>query len=349
MKVLRYSAPRHAEIVTVPDPAPQSGEFVTRSLFCDISAGTEMGFYRGTAPQLNTVNNAQGNFDDHANAMTYPMQSNNPGTWWMGYSNVSEVSAVGSGVTEVKVGDVIYAQKPHKTVQIFSANEPWWKVPAGIDYRNASLTALTGIALNGILDSGIRLKENVVVFGCGMLGTLVAALAKKSGARVIAVDALPQRLEGASKAGADEVIDLTKSADVATEVYALTENRGADLVIEVSGNIKALSTAMRAVACCGRVVCLSFYADGAPALNLGREFHHKHINLISSQICNLNPALLKWWNDDRRTRTALALTQELNVKQFVTHYVGFDVLPATLEMIDKHSSECGAVCIDYSK
>lgn len=349
MKVLRYSAAHRAEIVTVPDPVPGTGEFVARSLYCNISAGTEMGFYRGTAPQFNTVGNAQGNFDDRAGAMSYPMRSDEPGTWWMGYSNISEVTAVGAGVTGVKPGDIVYAQKPHLTMQKFQETEPYFKLSPGMDLAGASLAALTGIALNGILDSSIRLKENIVVSGLGTVGLLLVAMAKRSGARVIAVDALPGRLEAARGAGADETVDLTRVPDVAAAVYGLTGNRGADAVIEASGNVKALSTAMRAVVVCGRVIVLSFYPDGAPALNLGREFHHKHINLISSQICNLNPGLLKWWDDKRRTEAALELTQELEVKRFITHTVGFDDLPAALEMIDRRSSECGAVCIDYGK
>ena len=349
MKALRYSAPRCAEIVLVPDPVPGPGEFVARSLYCNISAGTEMGFYRGTAPQFHASGNVQGNFDDCPDAMRYPMQSDEPGTWWMGYSNVSEVTAVGAGVTAVKPGDVVYAQKQHLTMQKFQETEPYFKLAPGMDPLSASLGALTGIALNGILDSSIRLKETVVVSGLGTLGILLTAMAVRSGARVIAVDALPARLDAARRSGAAKTIDLNRTPDVAAKVYELTGGRGADAVIESSGNVKALATAMRAVATCGRVIVLSFYPDGAACLNLGREFHHKHINLISSQICNLNPALLKWWDERRRTEAALELTQELDVKRFVTHCVSFDELPAALRMIDQRSGECGAVCIDYNK
>lgn len=349
MKILRYPVPHQAEIVTVPDLKPGNGEFVTQSLFCDISAGTEMGFYRGTAPQFGVVCNAQGNFDDHADAIAYPMQSDGPDVWWMGYSNVSRVIAIGPGVTTVHEGDIIYSQTPHKTQQIFTEYAGYWQVPEGVDPRNAALTTMTSIALNGILDSGIRLMEDVVISGCGTLGILVTALAVRSGARVIAMDTESSRLEAARQAGATEVIDITRSQNPAAEVFALTGNRGADLVIEVSGNINALSTAMRAAACCARVVCLSFYPDGAPHLNLGREFHHKHINLISSQICSINPALIKWWDRNRLIMTAMRLAQDLNVRKYVSRYFGFDELPEALALIDRGAVGMGKVCIDYSK
>lgn len=349
MQVVRYPEPRKAEIVTVPDPQPGEGEFLARSLYCNISAGTEMGFYRGTAPQLNASYDRCGNFVDNPGAMRYPFQSNFPGTWWMGYANVSEVAEVGPGVTKVKPGDRLYSQKPHQTLQLFSERDDFSILPEGCDLLSASLGALTEIAFNGTLDLNPRLKENVVVFGLGTVGQLTVAMAKASGARVIAVDALPDRLAMARKSGADALINFMEEKNVAEKVFDLTGGRGADAVVEASGNVKALTTAMQAAANCGRVACLSFYPDGAASLNLGREFHHKHLNLISTQIGNINPALRAWWDNPRRRAAALQLTQELDVKRFVTHVVAYRDLPQALEMIDQRSRECGAVCIDYNK
>ena len=349
MRVLCYPKPRHAKIVDAEEVTPGAGEFVARSLFCDISAGTEMGFYRGTAPQFHCVGNSLGNFDDRENTMVYPMHSNAPGTWWMGYSNIAEVTALGAGVSAVQVGDRVFSYSPHQSMQKLSEKGGFVKLAPGADPENAAMGALAGIALNGILDASLRLKENVVVIGLGPLGQMVTAMAKRSGARVIAVDCIAGRLETAKTLGADEAIDFRQTNDLAGDVFRLCGGRGADAAIEVSGNIAALTSAMRVVAPCARVVALSFYADGAPALNLGREFHHKHLNLISSQIGNLNPSLVTWWTPMRRLQAALELAEELQLKRLFTHHVGFEELPAALEMIDQRPAECGAVCIDYAK
>ena len=54
MKVLKYNQPRNSEIIEVETPKPEGNQILTKSLYCNISAGTEMGFYRGTAPQMNS-------------------------------------------------------------------------------------------------------------------------------------------------------------------------------------------------------------------------------------------------------------------------------------------------------
>ena len=51
---------------------------------------------------------------------------------------------------------------------------------------------ITAIALNMILDADIHVGETVAVFGLGVPGQIAAQLARLNGARVVAVDALPE-------------------------------------------------------------------------------------------------------------------------------------------------------------
>lgn len=345
MKALKYPKPGKAEIVDVPTPKPTGDQVLSKSLYCNISAGTEMGFYRGTAPQLNYKVEPGWFFTPEKNVITYPMQSSDEGTWWMGYANVSEVLETGPDVKNIKPGDIIFAQTGHKTHQIIPENAVN-KLSPDINPEYASLTALMEITFNGILDAGIRLMDNVVIFGLGTLGQLLVQQAKMSGASVIAVDGLENRIDLAKKCGADHVINF-RDGDVGKKVYELTGGKGADKVIEVSGNLQALSDSIRSVAYNGKIVVLSFYQDPATVLKLGNEFHHKRVELKCSQILGIDPCLSNSWDMSRRRETAIALTNKLEIESLISHRFSFDEAPKALEIIDKNPESCNAVILKY--
>jgi threonine dehydrogenase-like Zn-dependent dehydrogenase len=85
---------------------------------------------------------------------------------------------------------------------------------------------------------GIAPGETLVVQGAGGLGLYAAAVAHERGARVIAIDGVPERLELARRFGATETISLAdhpESAERVARVHELTGGIGADMVLEVTG------------------------------------------------------------------------------------------------------------------
>ncbi|MBL8995416.1 MAG: zinc-binding alcohol dehydrogenase [Spirochaetia bacterium] len=346
MKTLEYPKPRQARVADVPTPKPGIGQVLGRSLFCNISAGTEMGFYRGTAPQLGEKQGDFGLFEKVSGPDAYPMRSSDPGVWWMGYANVSEVVEVGPGVTRLKVGDRVFAKSGHKDHQLL-AEAQCLLLPPGMRLEHATLIALIEIAFNAVLDSRIKLLDTVAVFGMGTLGQLVLQMAKKSGANVIAIDALAGRLELAKKLGADECVNVSIQKDPGRVVQQLTRGRGADVVVEVSGNVGALSSAIRAAAFNGRVTVMSFYQGTAASLELGKEFHHKRIQLISSQIGGIDPVLGRSWTPERRMEAALELVSLLDLEPLISHRFAFADIAEALQVIDQHPGDVNAVLVKY--
>ena len=76
--------------------------------------------------------------------------------------------------------------------------------PEGLDPILAIYSHLGPIALNGILDANIHVGETVAVFGLGVVGQVIAQLARLSGANVIGVDLIEKRLELAKELDAIE-------------------------------------------------------------------------------------------------------------------------------------------------
>ena len=88
-----------------------------------------------------------------------------------------------------------------------------------------------------MLDADIHIGETVAVFGLGVPGQIAAQLARLNGARVIGVDNIAGRRELALELGADEVIDAGEG-EVAEQIRDLTDGRGADVCLEVTGNYR---------------------------------------------------------------------------------------------------------------
>ncbi|HWT22738.1 MAG TPA: zinc-binding dehydrogenase [Solirubrobacteraceae bacterium] len=98
------------------------------------------------------------------------------------------------------------------------------------------LSEAVGFSLTG--GEGFRGGDTVVVQGVGALGLMFVLRARTMGAgTIVAVDAAPARLRLAERLGVTHTLDLTAtSAEERVEhVRALTDGRGADVVIDCAG------------------------------------------------------------------------------------------------------------------
>lgn len=115
----------------------------------------------------------------------------------------------------------------------------FYKVPDQVDDATVAGANCGLSQMLFVLDQvGITAGETLVVQGAGGLGLYAAAIARERGARVIAIDGVPERLELARKFGADATIDLGEhpaAADRVLRVQELTGGIGADVVLEVTG------------------------------------------------------------------------------------------------------------------
>jgi threonine 3-dehydrogenase len=96
----------------------------------------------------------------------------------------------------------------------------------------------------------------IAVTGCGPIGLFAIGVARAAGAvQVIASDVSPYRLELARTMNADAVIDVSKT-DFAQRVKELTDGRGLDGVLEMSGNPQAVRDGLAALRNGGRMSML---------------------------------------------------------------------------------------------
>jgi L-iditol 2-dehydrogenase len=145
-----------------------------------------------------------------------------------------------------------------------------FKVPDELpDELVAPVNCALSQVVYGLTQIGVWLGDTVVVQGVGALGIYACAVAKDLGAgRVIAVDAVPERLELARAFGADETIDLkqlaNKDARVA-RVRELTRGIGADVCVEVAGVAQVVQEGLEMTRIGGRYLWMGNIVPGARA------------------------------------------------------------------------------------
>jgi alcohol dehydrogenase len=107
----------------------------------------------------------------------------------------------------------------------------------------------------------IRIGDSVAIFAQGPIGLCATAGANLMGAtQIIAIDTVPERLEMATRLGADHVIDFGK-IDPVEQVMKLTDGRGVDVSIEALGKQSTFEAALRVLRPGGTLSSLGVYSD----------------------------------------------------------------------------------------
>lgn len=196
----------------------------------------------------------------------YPETSPVPFT--LGGEVAGIVESLGGGVTDLAVGQFVYATTrvggyaQYVTVRA-DAVIP---LPDGISAPEATSLVIQGLTAALALRTSARLAQGesvLVEAAAGGVGSFAVQLAKLYGAgQVIAAASSPEKREFAQRLGADAAVDYM-APGWAAEVKALTGGRGVDVVLEMTGG-NTVGQALDAMAPFGRMIVYG-QASGEPA------------------------------------------------------------------------------------
>tara|TARA_R110002096_G_scaffold16898_9_gene57949 strand:- start:72430 stop:73437 length:1008 start_codon:yes stop_codon:yes gene_type:complete len=186
--------------------------------------------------------------DLHAAHGDWPVKPSPP--FIPGHESVGFVEEVGKNVKNVKVGDAVgmpwlYSACGHchhcmggwETLCLDQKNTGYGvnggfadyvladpnyvgHIPKGLDMAAAAPVLCAGVTVyKGLLETETRAGQTVVISGIGGLGHMAVQYAKAMGMHVIAVDIADDKLELATRLGADQVINALK-VDPVAEVQA---------------------------------------------------------------------------------------------------------------------------------
>ena len=209
-----------------------------------------------------------------------------------GHEMSGTIAAVGSGVTSYSVGDRVMvfhhvpcgecyycrkgtpAQCPlYKKTGVTAGFEPSGggfayyirvmdfivqnrgvvRIPDGIPFEQAAFIEPLNTVLKGVRMLNLEPDDTVLVIGQGPIGLMHAALARKTGARILTSDLFPERHAIAARFGLNHPIHAGQE-DVVKRAMAETDGRGVDAVILAVGGNALIRTAMDAARPGGKVM-----------------------------------------------------------------------------------------------
>jgi len=142
------------------------------------------------------------------------------------------------------------------------------RIPDGVPFEQAAFVEPLNTVLKGVKLLNLAPDDTVLVIGQGPIGLMHAALAKRTGARVLTSDLYPERHAIASRFGLKDPINAG-SENVVQRVFQETDGRGADAVVLAVGGNALIKTAMDAVRPGGRVMLFAQTQHGEAIFDPG--------------------------------------------------------------------------------
>jgi threonine dehydrogenase-like Zn-dependent dehydrogenase len=225
-------------IRTVSLNGPRAGEILVATAFSTVSRGTELGILRKS-------------LDPNAADEEYPQSSLwsrpirglslpdntprllKPGMRSLGYSLSGTVLHVGEKVTHIRLGDRVAcsgSQCAHHSQIVCVPESLAVRVSDGVSLEDASFVTLGAISIEAVRATRCTFGETIVVYGLGLVGLLVAQIARAAGLRVIAVDTDDNRIAIARAQGTIDAVNPNQ-VDLVECVTERTEGFGADAVV----------------------------------------------------------------------------------------------------------------------
>jgi threonine dehydrogenase-like Zn-dependent dehydrogenase len=255
MKAVAWHGTRDVRVDTVPDPTIQEPTDAIVRITSTAICGSDLHLYEVLGPFLDEgdilghepmgVVEAVGPGVSHiapGDRVVIPFNIS-CGSCWMCdrdlYAHCETTQNYDQGMGASLFGfSKLYGQVPGGQAELLRVPQAHFgpvKIPEGPpDERFLYLSDVLPTAWQGVEFADIPEGGSVTVFGLGPIGQMSSRIARHRGARVIAVETVPERLEMARRNGI-EVLDAGAHDDVPGAIREMTDGRGTDSVIDAVG------------------------------------------------------------------------------------------------------------------
>src|SRR5579864_3037630 len=155
----------------------------------------------------------------------------------LGSQGVGVVEAIGSEVSNVRVGNRVAFWGPSYTTHTVLPSARLIPIPDGLSFEQAAGGMNQGFLAYAFTHFAYPIKPGdwcLIQAAAGGLGLLLCQMAKIRGGRVIGVTSTVEKAEFVKAAGADAVI-VSAHSDIAKEARRITEGRGVSVVYDGVG------------------------------------------------------------------------------------------------------------------
>jgi predicted dehydrogenase/threonine dehydrogenase-like Zn-dependent dehydrogenase len=286
----------------------------------------------------------------------------------LGYSAAGEVVEVGSGLEGAfRVGQRValagsgLANHAELNVVPAALAAP---IPDDVTDDEASFGTLAAIAMHGVRNLAPGLGDVVAVLGVGLVGQLTIRLLALSGARPLALDYDPARLELAKQLGAEAAFNLANTAGLMESVQFMTHGRGCDgiLVCAATDSSEPLEMAAAMARDRARIVMVGKTGTEFPFA----DFMKKELSLIVSRSYGPGryddafehrgikyPVGFVRWTESENLAECVrlmspSLAQRLDVRPLITHRFAFDKAEVAYELVSEGKAPHMGVVLTYA-
>ncbi len=197
------------------------------------------------------------------------------------------IEEIGPGVTRFKVGDRVVnsfhptwfggPQREHSL--LYHTNLDGWlteyvvidqqglvMMPKHLDFTEAATLPCAAVTAWSAV-AGAGAGDTVLIQGTGGVSLFALQFARAAGARVIATTSKETKAERLIELGASDVINYATTPDWGAQVRALTNGRGADVIVEVGG-AGTIAQSIAAIAYRGVISLVGHITHDTTGMNL---------------------------------------------------------------------------------
>jgi len=329
-----------AEVVDIPIPVVKPGYVLVRNQASVVSSGTERMVV--SFAEKNLLGKAQSRPDlvkqvlDKSkregviptleaafNRLDQPMA--------LGYSSAGIVEEVGFGVNDIAPGMRVacagggfathseYVVVPKNLVVPFSEK---------ISFEEAAFTTLGAISLQGFRLANPQVGDFVAIIGLGLLGYLMADIAKAAGCKVLGIDLDPERVEFGNQNGITTIL----RENAISQSQTFTKNKGFDSVficadtksndpVDLAGIISRDRGVVVALGAVGLEIPRKNYYEKEISFLISRSYGPGRYDINYEENGNDYPYGYVRWTEGRNLEAVVSLLEDekINVKPLISH------------------------------
>lgn len=245
------------------------------------------------------------------------------GDFILGHECAGTITEVGSGVTDLKVGDRVALEPGCTCGQCefcktgkynlcpdveFLATPPYqgclenyiafpenmcFKLPDNISTKEGALVEPLAVGMHAANQGDVKLGDSVTILGAGCIGLVTLLACKAHGATdITVVDVMQKRLDYAMKLGATRVINAMEE-DAVKKMDEITDGRGTDVVIETAGNKITIKQTSYIVKRGGTIVLVGMAAEDIIDYNFAKIMNKEATIKSVFRYRNIYPVAIK--------------------------------------------------------
>ncbi len=313
MKALVCTEPGNFEYTEIADPPMRAGHAIVKIRKICI-CGTDLHAFEGTQPFFHYPrilgHELSGELMDFDDA---PGFQRGEAVTFLPYLNCGNCIACRAGKTNCCVNLQVCG------VHIDGGMVDYYSIPSrllvhsnDLDLTELAMVEPLAIGAHGIRRAEVQSGEFVLVMGAGPIGLATMEFAKVKGAEIMAMDLNPHRLEFCKNIlGISNIINAA-NPDIIEQISDITHGNMPTVVIDASGNRKAIHSGLNYLAHGGRYILIGLQKE--EIMFSHPDFHRKEATLMSSRNAT---------RDDFEYVIKNLVNRKINPRSFITNRVKF--------------------------